>query len=216
MERVAEKTACDHPGAEKAGCSDFAPRRGRRGFFRKAQLAAGFLGGGCGLICAGCRHVPPVTGKSSFEFERVNPASSPGKGNYTPQLTGTEAKYIYTPASPRGKQATPAYPPAALAAHAGRVKVVLRITIGTDGTVTQVAPALAGLPFSNPFSDQFEAAAEAAVRQWKFEPAEVRRLEPSDYRGTTIWSVTDTEKREMTVEVTFTFTEDGPAMIDRQ
>jgi TonB family protein len=168
------------------------------------------------FILAGCRHLAPTTGESSFEFQRVNQAGSPGKGNYTPQLTGTEAKYIYTPASPIGKPATPAYPPAALAAHAGRVKVVLQITIGTDGTVTQVMPALAGLPFGSPFTAQFQAAAEAAVRQWRFEPAEVRRLEPSDYRGTTIWSVTSSEKREMTVEVTFTFTETGPAVIDRQ
>ena len=146
----------------------------------------------------------------------MNRAGSPGQGNYTPQLTGSEAKYIYTPASPIGKLATPAYPPAALAAHAGRAKVVLRITVGTDGAVTQITPALAGLPFANPFTDQFQAAAEAAVRQWRFEPAEVRRLEPSDYRGTTIWSVTDSEKREMTVEVTFTFTETGAAEIERK
>lgn len=197
------------------GHSNCALQRGRREFFRKVQWTAGFLGGGV-LICAGCHHVPSATGESSFEFQRVNQAGPPGKGNYTPQLVGSEAKNLFTPASPIGKLAAPAYPPAALAAHAGRAKVVLRVTVATDGTVNQVTPSLAGLPFANPFTDQFQAAAEAAVRQWRFEPAEVRRLEPRDAGGTTIWSVTDSEKREMTFEVTFTFTENGPASIDRK
>lgn len=175
----------------------------------------GFLWGGL-LILAGCHHLPSATGESSFEFQRVNQAGRPGKSDYTPQLTGTEAKTLFTPANPIGKLATPVYPPAALAAHAGRAKVVLRITVGTDGTATEITPALAGLPFANPFTDQFQAAAETAVRQWRFEPAEVRRLEPRDVRGTTIWSVVSSEKREMTFEVTFTFTETGAAEIDRK
>lgn len=168
------------------------------------------------LGLGGCHHPASATGESSFEFQRVNRAGPPGKGNYVPQLVGTEAKNLFTPANPIGKLAAPAYPPAALAAHAGRTKVVLRVTVGTEGIVTEVAPALAGLPFANPFTDQFQAAAEAAVRTWRFEPAEVRRLEPRDAGGTTIWSVTQSEKREMTFEVTFTFTGNGPAVIDRK
>lgn len=182
---------------------------GRRGSGVVVLTAAGF-------ILGGCRHLAPATGESSFEFQRHSQTSTPGKGGYTPQLTGSEAKALFTPPNPLGKLVAPAYPPAALAAHAGRVKVVLQVTIGTEGRATQVTPALAGLPFASPFTDQFQAAAEAAVRQWRFEPAEFRRLEPSDYRGTTIWSVTYAEKREMTVEVTFTFTESGAATIDRK
>ena len=184
-------------------------------------MMASFLRGGLiatlafsALMLAGCHHAPGVSGQSSFEFVKQR-ARAPKK-DYSPVLTGSEPKDIYSPATPIGSLATPIYPPAALVAHAGRVRVQLQVTIGVDGRVTNVGPSLAGVPFYGPFTAQFQAAAEAAVAQWRFEPAEVRHLEPRDAEGTTIWSVTQSEKREMTTEVAFTFTETGGAVMDKK
>ena len=159
------------------------------------------------FIMAGCHHLPNVSGQSSFEF--VKKRAQAAKKDYSPVLTGSEPKDIYSPATPIGSLATPIYPPAALAAHAGRVRVVLQITIGVDGCVTSVSPSLAGIPFYGPFTEQFETAAGAAVALWRFEPAEVRHIEPRDASGTTIWAMTGSEKKEMATEVAFTFTETG-------
>ncbi len=108
------------------------------------------------------------------------------------------------------------YPPAALAAHAGRVTVVLEITIGTDGRVGDVRPSLAGIPFGGSFSAQFQAAAEVAMAQWRFRPAELRHIEPRQEGGETIWSMVSSEKREMTTEVAFTFSETGGTVLENR
>ncbi len=117
-------------------------------------------------------------------------------------------------AMPDGPLVVPVYPSAALAAHAGRVTVVLEITIGTDGRVVDVRPSMAGIPFGGPFSAKFQAAAEVAMSKWKFNPAEMRHFEPRQEGGATIWSLTSEEKREMTTEVSFTFTETSRAVLE--
>ncbi len=123
---------------------------------------------------------------------------------------------MYFPAHPLGTLALPVYPAEALAAHAGRTKIVLQITVGTDGRVTQITDALASVPFLGPFSPQFRAAAEAAVAQWRFEPAERQHLDPYDVNGTKVWEITRSEKVETVTQVAFTFTESGKVESSRQ
>lgn len=167
-----------------------------------------------GLMLAGCQHAPQAVGQSSFEFVKQH-ASGSGKG-FSPALIGVEPKNLFSPATPIGSLATPIYPPAALAAHAGRVRVMLQVTIGVDGRVTNATPTLSGIPFHGPFTAQFQAAAEAALAQWRFEPAEIRHIEPRDADGTTIWAMTGSEKEETTIEVDFTFAETGATVMDHK
>jgi len=168
------------------------------------------------LILSGCHQVqtPPASGQGSFEFTQRPAGTRIGEGQAV--LTGSEPKDVFIPATPDGPLAVPVYPPAALAAHAGRVTVVLEITIGTDGRVGDVRPGMAGIPFGGPFSAQFQAAAEAAMARWRFRPAELRHIEPREEGGETIWSMVFTEKRELTTEVSFTFTETGGAVLENR
>jgi hypothetical protein len=82
--------------------------------------------------------------------------------------------------SPDGPNDPPAYPAAPLAAQAPPASVGVRIVIGTRGHVVEVgeSPVVRSTP--GPFAADFRAAAEAAVRAWRFRPARLRRLEPGD------------------------------------
>ena len=166
------------------------------------------------LILSGCHQVqtPPASGQGSFEFTQRLAGTRISEGQAV--LTGSEPKDVFVQATPDGALPVPIYPPAALAAHAGRVTVVLEITIGTDGRVGDIRPSMAGIPFGGPFSAQFQAAAEAAMALWRFRPAELRHIEPREEGGETIWSMISSEKREMTTEVAFTFTEMGGAVLE--
>jgi hypothetical protein len=164
------------------------------------------------LILAGCHQVPGTmaSGRSSFEF--MKPPSGTQGGEGKAELMGSVPKDVFVQATPDRALAVPVYPPAALAAHAGRVTLVLQITIDTEGRVTNVLPGLAGVPVSGPFADQFRAAAEAAMAQWRFRPAELRHIVPRQDGADTIWSLASTEKCEMTTEVAFT--ETGGAVLE--
>jgi hypothetical protein len=70
-----------------------------------------------------------------------------------------------------GELAKPAYPPEALAAHAGKCVVYVTITIDAKGDVTEVLRSWQRLTLPNKCSGQFFAAVEGAVRSWRFVPA---------------------------------------------
>jgi hypothetical protein len=165
---------------------------------------------------SGCHQieVPAASGQGSFEFLKRPAGTRISEGQAV--LTGSEPKDVFMQAMPDGPLVVPVYPPAALAAHAGRVTVVLEITISTDGRVADVRPSFAGIPFNGPYSASFQAAAEVAMAQWKFHPAEMRHFEPRQEGGETIWSLASAEKREMTTEVSFTFTERGGAVLENR
>jgi hypothetical protein len=168
------------------------------------------------LLQAACHHVPAsvARGQSSFEFMKGSGPAKAGDGRA--ELTGSEPKDVFVQATPDNVLAAPVYPPAALAAHAGRVTLVLQITIDTEGRVMNVLPGIAGVPVGGPFAGQFRAAAEAAMAQWRFRPAELRHIVPRQDEGDTIWSLASTEKCEMTTDVAFTFTETGGTVLENQ
>jgi hypothetical protein len=65
----------------------------------------------------------------------------------------------------------PKYPPIALAAGVPPVTVGLRFVVGVDGNVTGVEQSPLVPSTEGPFSGEFRAAAEEAVRAWRFNGA---------------------------------------------
>lgn len=137
------------------------------------KISFGFLMGPMLLAC-GCRHVPtppPDTGASSFRFVD-EPLAPPQKGKVTEGSNGPILVEHYIEAEPVTPLAMPIYPPHALAAKAGLVTIGVKISVDTDGRVSDVSPSM--LTFSTPtrYSDEFDEAVRVAVIQWRFHPAQ--------------------------------------------
>ena len=105
--------------------------------------------------------------------------------------------------------ATPVYPKAVIG-HADKAIVGVRITVGTDGRVSDVGPSLLCISLPSPFSADFQKAVEAAVAQWRFHPGEVRHVKlVTEPDGTNYPRVVSSEKVEWRFDVSFTFTSSG-------
>ena len=168
-----------------------------------------------GGLEAACRHVASSRtpeGTSSIKF--VQPPSPPpakNKGTATRMESPEEA----VNAEPILPLATPVCPPAALAAHAGTAIVGVRITVGTDGRVSDVGTSLASLSTPTPFAAAFRDAVEVAVAQWRFKPGEVLHLETVHDPGGDYRRVASREKVGWTFDVEFTFTATGDVVAGR-
>lgn len=166
------------------------------------------------LTWAGCRHVASVSapaGQSSIRFVAA-PAEAPvGKSEFS--VRAGPPRELFRDATPIGRLATPTYPPAALRARAGQMTVGARITVDTAGRVSNVGPSLVALSIPSQFSNEFQAAVEAAVEQWKFQPAKILHLEQApDGDGGTYSRVAREEKIETYFDVVFTFTASGEVL----
>jgi hypothetical protein len=161
-------------------------------------------------VVAGCHHVsaPPREGRSSFKIIEP-PARAPA--NRPPPLDAEQQPFvnITIPAEPIEPLAKPLYPQDALTAHAGLAIVGLRIVVGTDGQVVDVGPSLLVPSLAGRYAEAFRAAAEAAVRQWRFRPAKMRRLERVASDQGPYWRAAQTEPIEASCDVAFTFNADG-------
>jgi hypothetical protein len=141
----------------------------------------------CVLSCAvssGCRHravTPPVTAKKPAEaVQEYGKASFRFITEKRDVVEGQE----FEPARPNGPLTLPQYPPAALAARAGDATVVLRFVIDDNGTITQIGLSPRGGTTPGRFADEFRAAAETAVRSWKYLPARIDWVVPgTDING---------------------------------
>ena len=111
---------------------------------------------------------------------------------------------IYVDAKPVEPLAMPVYPPRALAAHAGDVTVKVDVTVSKEGRVSEMAPDILDFSTISRFHDDFRAAVEAAVSTWRFEPAQIDRLEPKA-NGQPI--IVGSEAQERVFVVSFKFTE---------
>jgi hypothetical protein len=121
------------------------------------------------LVAGGCRTTLPQ-GKSSFEM--LEPAATPPAGTNAKGETSIGSTFVnQIPPSVVGQLASPVYPAAALAAHAGECVVYVTITIGIDGTVSEVRPSWRRMNIPDRFSDAFLEAIRVAVGSWRFEPA---------------------------------------------
>ncbi len=104
----------------------------------------------------------------------------------------------------------PVYPARALAAKAGAAQVGVRVTVDSGGRVTNVRPSPLAITIGPPrFREDFERAADVAVRQWKFHPAKIQHVEIVTEKGFTYSRVTGTEVIEAEFDLAFTFTSDG-------
>jgi outer membrane biosynthesis protein TonB len=175
-------------------------------------VRVGILGLVLSLILAvGCQHAapPPAEGASSFRIVKLPeppPAEKP-KGEVT--LAEPSEGEVLVDAEPIGPLAEPVYPAEALAGHAGMTTIGVHLTVSSAGHVSDVTRSVIGITTPSPFEPQFRAAVEKAVRQWRFNPAEIRTVK-RETRGTqTYWSVLRTEKTETALDVSFTFTATG-------
>ena len=163
------------------------------------------------LLCAmgsasfsACRHAPArrTEGESSFRFVEP-PAAPPPKAKIS---AGEAMPAVQTiNAQPILPLTMPVYPPTALTARAGAVTIGVHLTVDAEGRVSDVRPSLMTLTMPSPFAAEFQAAAETAVAQWRFRPAEIRHLELVKDQGGDFQRVTGREKIEWTFDVEFAF-----------
>ena len=172
-------------------------------------MTARFAAGCVIALLAGCRAVPPDTGSSAFAFVDAPPAPPP-KPNAARPVAVAPSGEEFREATPFGKLAQPVYPPKALAAKAGLVVVGVRITVDTNGRVTDVGSSLVAFSTPGPWAQDFFAAVEAAVRQWRFRPAAIERNEYVQVPGLQPYSrLLSSENVETHFDLSFTFTESG-------
>ena len=136
-----------------------------------------FLASATTVGVVGCKHIPPTPqtaeptdparGHVAFTFF-ADPKVGPPKVSDHQELVAPDAL---------GKLVAPAYPAAPPAAHADPATVALRIVIGEDGHVLDVldSPLMQSTP--SPFAADFRAAAETAVRRWRFTPGRIDQYE---------------------------------------
>lgn len=166
-------------------------------------LTAGVTG--CGQVAESPR---VAGGGSSYRF--VEPEGVAGRAvRQSPGEVREPVETIERP-QPIEPLVEPVYPAEARGRQKVPVTIGVRLTVAVDGTVSDVAQSLRVLAAPGPASEAFRAAVEEAVRQWRFVPAEWRRMVPrtggpqGEY-----WQVTKAEKREAQVDVEFTFTASG-------
>ena len=109
----------------------------------------------------------PLGGRTAFTF-MADPSVSPPKVSDHQELVAPD---------PIGRLVPAIYPAGALAADAAPASVGLRIVIGDDGFVADVRDSPLAPSTASPFAAEFRAAAETAVRRWRFTPGEIVQYE---------------------------------------
>ena len=133
----------------------------------------------------------------SYIFDPANPA------------LGLPTDVEFRRPAPAEKFALPAYPERALAAGDGPHREIVRIVIDPNGAVTQVQDSPLGGSDGGPFSADYRAAVEAAVRRWKYMPGyllHVKDGEDKDGDGRADYKLTtDIDPVAVYYDVRFTF-----------
>jgi outer membrane biosynthesis protein TonB len=102
----------------------------------------------------------------------LEPAATPQSGRNAKGEISIGSTFVnQIPPSFIGQLTSPVYPASALAAHAGECVVFVTITIGVDGTVSEVRPSWQRMYIPSRFSDTFLEAIKEAVGNWRFQPA---------------------------------------------
>ena len=164
------------------------------------------------MLLAACHHASPpprVEGSSAFTFVEPPPppsAKPPGTISVGPQQPEI-AMLVAAPIEPLAK---PVYPAAALGRERMPVVVGVHITVDADGRVADTRASLAVPSTPTAHGEEFRAAVDEALAQWRFRPAELRWLAPmTDASGTPAWALTSREKVECTFDVSFVFQSTG-------
>jgi hypothetical protein len=156
-------------------------------------------------LASGCQHAP--TGTAAFSF--VDPGHDPAPAVDASAYRITRGTSVFVRAKPIAPLAAPVYPPTALAAHAGMVVVHVTVTVETDGLISDIAPNRMAVDVPSRFDRDFQEAIRAALVQWRFEPAQVARLDPGPGGGAPI--VVDSKDVEGRLGIAFTFASSGKA-----
>lgn len=154
-------------------------------------------------LAAGCQHAP--TGTAAFSFVEAGHDPAPVVDASAYKIT--QGTSVFVQAKPIPPLAVPAYPTAALAAHAGTVVVHVTVTVGTDGLISGISPNRMAIDVPSRFDRDFQEAIRAALVQWRFEPAQLARLDPGPGGGAPI--VVDSRDVEGRLGVAFTFSSSG-------
>jgi hypothetical protein len=166
-----------------------------------------------GAWLAGCRHVAvaPAAEEGTSSFKFVEPPPAPAKKAAVALVQPQPADQV-SHAQPIWPLAKPVYPAAALAAHAGFATVGVCITVDTEGRVSDVGPSPFCLSTPSPFAAEFRSAVEAAVAQWRFRPAEIRRFEIVKHPDGDYLHLKSREVAEWRFDVSFTFNANGDVL----
>jgi hypothetical protein len=82
--------------------------------------------------------------------------------------------------------------------------------VDVDGVVTDIRPSLLAVSIAPPaFVAEFREAVELAVRQWRFKPARLERIETVTREGKTYPLWAGSENVEAEFDLAFTFTTSG-------
>lgn len=162
------------------------------------------------MVVGGCqsRVSLPSTGRSSFTILE-QPRGPERKPVGEPTLSERQPRDVYSDARPAGPLETPVFPPAALRGGADSSVVGVRLSIDAKGNVTDVATSVVAFSTPGPFAGEFRAAVEAAVRRWKFIPAERRHVIPMPNAQKDYWYVKERTPVESMLDVAFTFHASG-------
>jgi hypothetical protein len=156
-----------------------------------------------------------VEGVASFQF--VGDPAPPNQDAKPAQETGDlpQVADVLVPAEPIGPLASPVYPSAALGKTRYPTLVGVQIFVDESGRVTRIGPSLRAISTPVAAAGDFLTAVEAAVMQWRFVPAERRRMKR--VRGSLgaedFWLVTQSQKTEYALDVTFTFSTKGDVVM---
>jgi hypothetical protein len=156
-----------------------------------------------GLVA--CHHAPapPPQGEAAFHIlAPVQPSKESGQGS----------DYVI-PAEPILPLATPIYPKAALSNPPGAVTVGVRLDIDRTGSVSGVQTSLRIFSTPNSYDFGFRETVEAAVKQWRFQPARLQHSEVVKRNdGSDVLRVQDGETVDWSIDVAFTFTATGDVL----
>ena len=167
------------------------------------------------LLVAGCQHaVKPVArpgeGTSVFSFVERPVAAAAGAATEVATMV-REPVDVKVKAEPLEPLATPVYPRVALGRVGRPMTVGVRITVDDTGRVAEVGASLVAFSTGGEWAEEFRAAVEEALAQWRFRPAEFRHLEPrasKTGRGG-YWQITRTQPTDDGFDLAFTFTAKG-------
>ena len=168
------------------------------------------------LACAalaGCRHAAasPSPGEGTSTHRFLEPPPPPEKKAPGTPVAKLPTEQILNP-RPILPLAEPLYPAAALVAHAGLATVAVRVTIDTNGRVSDIRESLLNLSMPSPVAAEFRAAVDAAVRQWRFRPGEMIHLELVQHPDGDFPRLKSRENVEWAFDVEFTFRAGGDVL----
>lgn len=181
--------------------------------FRKHLFVAGLLSFTLGFFL-GCRHAPetyPARGVARFRI--LSPRAPASNHAVAAALDVGQPREVITDAVLIPPSPMPVYPVAALRSRHNGAVIAVHVVVDVTGQVRTVSPSLHGFSTSGPFAKEFQAAVEAAVRQWKFHPAEAQMIEPLRHAdGRIERKIVRREPVEARFDLAFTFTSTGDVL----